>query len=481
MVIISESKVKPFWRYGSAQLRYALVYVLVTFAVLLFLNIYSSKTSQELFYKSKETAMIERCQLAASDIAEVQVMNRDTVTAAVAQMGSLRVTRMIITDAVGNILYDNAEKVDQDTILFPEIIQALEGNDVFTWNYWYHDGTMRSCAATPIYSYGNLTGCVYMTEFDSEQGALIKSLQRNILSITFVLELVVILFSIIFAHAFSGRLRRIRTSMRIIRGGDYSHKVVMGGHDELTLLGDEFNELTERLQTSENKRRQFVSDASHELKTPLASIKLLSDSILQNDMDIETVREFVEDIGNEAERLNRLSQKLLTLSKIDSQIDSDCEIINMAPTVERVTRMLSQIAVESQITLITELKNDCPILLLEDDLYQIAFNLVENGIKYNVPGGTLTITLDREQDNAILQVADTGVGIPEDALSHVFERFYRVDKARSRKSGGSGLGLSIVRNIVERNGGTIQVTSKPEVGTTFTVTFPLFDTEGVSL
>lgn len=453
--------------------------MVITFIVLLFLNIYSSKTSQELFYKSKETAMIDRCQIAAADIADVQVLNPDTVAAAVTLMGNIRVTRMIVTDVTGSILYDT-EDVHQAYTEFPEIIQALEGKDVFTWRYRYHDGSMRSCAATPIYSYGNLTGCVYMVEDDPEQGALIKSLQRNILSITFILEIAVILFSIAFAHIYSGRLRRIRNSMRIIRGGDYSHKVVMGGHDELTLLGDEFNDLTERLQTSENKRRQFVSDASHELKTPLASIKLLTDSILQNDMDIGTVREFVEDIGNEAERLNRMSQKLLTLSRVDSQEDMDCEIINMAPTVTRVTKMLAQIAAENQVTLIEDLSNDSPILILEDDLYQIAFNLVENGIKYNVPGGTLRISLDRDEENAILQVSDTGVGIPQDALTHIFERFFRVDKARSRKSGGSGLGLSIVRNIVERNNGTIQVSSELGVGTVFTVTFPIFDTEVIA-
>lgn len=208
--------------------------------------------------------------------------------------------------------------------------------------------------------------------------------------------------------------------MQIIRSGDYSHKVIMGGHEELSLLGDEFNDLTERLQTSENKRRQFVSDASHELKTPLASIKLLSEYILQNDMDINTVRELVADIGNEAERLNRMSEKLLTLSIVDSQSDANCEIVDIAPTLEGVTRMLSLIANENGITLIQDFEKESPILILEDDLYQIAYNLVENGIKYNTPGGLLRLTLDRQQDNAILQVADTGVGIPEDALPHVF-------------------------------------------------------------
>ena len=419
--------------------------------------------------------MIEKCLLASSEIANLDVLNPATASAAVNAMNSLRVSRLIITDQSGIAVYDSLSEGSRagSYVLLPEVIRAMDGYNVFSWHY--HDGTMQSRAATPVLHYGTLVGCVYMMEYDTEQGALIQSLQSNILSITLILELVVIIFSIAFSNAFSRRLNRFLTSMRIIREGDYSHKVKMGGRDELSLLGDEFNQLTEKLQISENKRHQFVSDASHELKTPLASIKLLSDSILQNDMDMETVREFVSDIGNESERLNRMSQKLLSLSRIEGQLDSDCEIIYMTPTIQQVVRMLSGIAEKSQVTIVTELENDSPILILEDDLYQIAFNLVENGIKYNVPGGKLTVSLGRDEENAFLRFEDTGVGIPKESISHVFERFYRVDKARSRTSGGSGLGLAIVRSMVRRNGGDIHVESDIGKGTCFTVTFPYFD------
>ena len=319
---------------------------------------------------------------------------------------------------------------------------------------------------------------IYMTEYDTSQGALIASLQSTVLRITLFLEIVVILFTLAFSNTFSRRLNRIMTSMRIIQQGDYSHKVVMDGNDELTILGNEFNDLTERLQTSEQKRSRFVSDASHELKTPLASIKLLSDSILQNDMDTDTIREFVADIGSEAERLNRMAEKLLSLTKAEGAGEAEeSEIIYMAPTVRRVARMLQQNADNAGITFHLELEDDTPVLILEDDLYQIIFNLMENGIKYNVPGGSLTVLLRREEDNAYLEVSDTGMGIPEDAIDHIFERFYRVDKARSRRTGGSGLGLSIVRTIVRRNRGEISIQSALGKGTTFTVSFPAFDTE----
>lgn len=424
--------------------------------------------------------MLEKSQLASSEIATLDVLNFSNVSEVVSKMESLRVTRLLVTDYAGMVLYDS--QVEESSlgnyVLLPEVVKALEGqkgNDVFAWHY--RDGMMQSKVATPIVSYGSIVGCVYMMEYDAQQGALIQSIQQNILTITLILELVVILFSVFFATGFSKRLRRVLSSMHIIREGDYSHRVTMDGNDELTYLGDEFNRLTEQLQTSENKRAQFVSDASHELKTPLASIKLLTDSILQNEMDTETTREFVSDIGNEADRLTRMTQKLLSLSRIESQQDGDCVITYIKPTVDRVIRMVTGLAEKDKIQVVFDCWEDCPILILEDDLYQIIFNLVENGIKYNRPGGSLSVHLFREEDNAVLQVADTGAGIPEDALPQIFERFYRVDKARSRSTGGSGLGLAIVKSMVERNEGTIQVQSNPGEGSVFTVTFPVFDTE----
>lgn len=482
MAIISVNNDQPRRGYGKTQFRYAMTYVVITFVVLVILNIYCSNVSQKLFYQSKETSMIEKCQLASDEIATLEVLNPTTVAGIVGQMESLKITRLLVTDQSGVALYDSTGAAVGAYVLLPEITQVLntnasapEGYDVFSWTY--HDGVMDSRAATPVICYGALAGCVYMTEHDTSQGALIASLQSTLLRITLLLEFVVIIFSLAFSNTFSRRLNRIMTSMRIIQEGNYSHKVNMGGNDELTILGNEFNDLTERLQTSEQKRSRFVSDASHELKTPLASIKLLTDSILQYDMDLATVREFVGDIGNEAERLNRMTAKLLSLTRAEGAAGTECEIIYMAPTVRRVARMLQQHAVKEGVTFQLELEEDTPVLILEDDLYQIVFNLMENGIKYNIPGGSLTVRLLRVEDNAYLEVTDTGMGIPEDAISHVFERFYRVDKARSRQTGGSGLGLAIVRTIVQRNRGDIHVSSTVGKGTTFTVTFPAFDTE----
>ncbi len=476
MAITSANNSKELKHYKSTHFRYAVTYIIITAIVLMFLNIYSSKVSQEIFYNSKATSMIEKCRFAATEISNLEVLNTVTASRAIMDLGDLNVSRLLLTDAAGKTLYDSElETVGAKYSLLPEIVQALGKNDVFTWHY--QNGAMWSKAAVPIYARGELIGCVYMLEHDAEQGALIQRLQTNTLTITIILGIVVVAFSIFFSNAFSGRARRIMNSMRIIHSGDYSHKVTIGGNDELTVLGNEFNDLIVRLQESEEKRHNFVSDASHELKTPLASIKLLTDSILQNEMDNETVLEFVEDIGNEADRLTRMSNKLLLLSRVEGQENNDCEIINFGPVVEKVIRMLSANAQELNLNITTDLEEDTTILILVDDLYQIVFNLVENGIKYNVPNGSLHISVKRDGDNAVLSVTDTGMGIPPDSIDHIFERFYRVDKARSRKTGGSGLGLSIVRNIVERNNGQIEVSSKLGEGTEFRVAFPIFDVE----
>ena len=475
MVIISGNEKTSNSGYGKTQFRYAMTYVVITFVVLLILNVYCSITCQKLFYQSKRDSMIEKCLLVSDEIATLDVLNTTSIATIVGQMESLKISRLMVTDHTARVLYDSANEAVGSYSLLPEILSAMEGNDVCSWNY--KDGATDTHAAAPILYYGTVVGTVYMTEYETAQGAMIQSLQKTVLQITLLLEIIVTVFSIAFANTFSRRLNRIMTSMRIIQEGDYTHKVNMGGNDELTILGNEFNDLTDRLQTSEQKRSRFVSDASHELKTPLASIKLLSDSILQYDMDIETVREFVGDIGDEADRLNRMTAKLLSLTKAEGVVADDSEIIFMAPTIKRVVRMLRPNALQAKLNFEMNLEKDSPILILEDDLYQIVFNLIENGIKYNLPGGSLTVTLYREEDNAVLTVADTGMGIPEDAVDHIFERFYRVDKARSRATGGSGLGLAIVKSIVQRNRGDISVSSEVGKGTVFTVVFPAFDTE----
>ena len=158
--------------------------------------------------------MIEKCQLASDEISSLEVINPSTISGLLSQMESLKATRLIVTDQTGAVLFDSAQSSMGCCALLPEILRALEGNNVFTWHY--HDGAMTSRAATPVVYYGTIVGCVYMTEYDTAQGALIKSLQSTVLRVTLVLEVILILFSLFFSNAFSRRMRKIMNSMRII-------------------------------------------------------------------------------------------------------------------------------------------------------------------------------------------------------------------------------------------------------------------------
>ena len=444
---------------------------------LVFLNIYSASNTRELMFQAKYASMQDKIQVVASSFETADTLSTETVDQVISVLGDINVSRLLITDGEAKVLYDSS--VRQNAVgqyaLLEAVVQALGGSDVF--HCAYHAGALQSFAAVPIMSRATPIGCVYVMDFDAEQGEIIENLERNILRGSWILLGGIVACSAIFSVVSSKRMRKILMSMRLVREGEYSHKIQMRGDDEYTTLATEFNKLTDRLQESEATQRQFVSDASHELKTPLASIKLLSDSILQNDMDADTMREFVSDIGNESDRLTRMTQKLLTLSKADAQTTCEHEVVDLGETVRRVFRMLVPLADRTQIQLTASLDRGCYVLSMEDDAYQIIFNLVENGIKYNHAGGSVHVKLRRTDDDVTITVEDTGAGIPHEALGHIFERFYRVDKARSRQAGGSGLGLSIVHELVERNFGTIEVSSKEGEGTKFTVRMPYFELE----
>ena len=462
---------------SSSQIRYAMAYVLITAAALLTLNIYSANTTREMVFRSKDASMQSKVQLVVSSMSGLENLTADNVTQVITLLGDLGADRVVVTDQEGRALFDSLtnDNAVGRMVLFSEVVEALNGNDVFY--SFYHSGALESRACMPVVNRDRTIGVIYLMEYDTGQGAIVAALETNLIRISLVLGAVVLLFSLVFALAFSRRVRQILQSIQLLREGEYSHKIKIRGQDEVSILAEEFNKLTDRLRASEESRRQFVSDASHELKTPLASIKLLSDSVLQNQMDMDTVYEFVGDIGNEADRLTRIAQKLLELNRLDDAPGDDLVVMEARPVVEKAVRLLTPMAELRNISLNAELELGCTVVTREDDIYQIAFNLVENGIKYNIDGGRLDVILRREGDDVVLIVEDTGIGIPEEARDRIFERFYRVDKARSRQAGGSGLGLSIVHDLVERNYGTVSAGPREEGGSRFIVSFPYFGLE----
>ena len=283
----------------------------------------------------------------------------------------------------------------------------------------------------------------------------------------------VVLLSILLSRMLTRKISTLLTAIRKVRAGAYEHRTNISGRDEIAQIGEEFNSLTDRLQTTETLRRRFVSDASHELKTPLAAIRLLTDSILQTDqMDMETVRDFVTDIGSEAERLSRITEDLLRLTRLDSDLLDAPETVEVAPVLEQVMRMMSLLAQEKGTELTYRMEGNCRVSATKGEVHQVIYNLTDNAVKYSGKNGKVRVELRHEDHDVVLTVADNGPGIPEEDLPKVFERFYRVDKSHSKASGGTGLGLSIVKHAAAYHHGTVQLESQPGKGTTITVTIP---------
>lgn len=465
----------PYWH--SLQAQFTAAVVVIFAAVLILLNNYPVLVYQDLVFQSKRTSLMQgQASVIASALAGPEVLTADGVSLVMEKLGGTEETRRImVTDPAGMVLYDSGQSESQPGtyVLLSEVVAALRGQDVFYSAF--REGTFHSWVAIPVVYRGVNIGAVCLYEYDVEQGALLLGVQSNLRSISIATCIVAVLLISFFSRRITRRIGDLLKAVRTVRTGEYNHRVPDAGRDELALLAGEFNELTGRLQVTEEVRRRFVSDASHELKTPLASIRLLTDSILQNDgMDFETAMDFISDIGTEAERLTRITEKLLNLTRMDSDEAVAHTPVAVAPVVERVEHMLQSLSMAEDITIHTVLARDCVVLSTEDDLYQIIFNLIENSIKYNFPGGAVFVTLTRNDGQVRLQVEDTGVGIPAEDLDKVFDRFYRVDKARARAAGGTGLGLSIVRDMVTRHGGTVTARRREPEGTCFEVSFPCY-------
>lgn len=438
--------------------------------MLLLVNIYPIITARDTAFHEKENAMGGQASTLAAALAKLDRPDSESVAEVLRLLDIRGFARITVADAEGNVLYDSVSgagrKTDND-----DLITASAGKNVFRASF--RDESFFASCAVPVSRQGRISGAVCLQERDDERAQIIIDLQTQLRVISVIVVTIAVIISAVYFSFLLSRIRSLAGSMRVVAGGDYKHRLEVTGRDEIAELGKEFNMLTERLDDTERQRRRFVSDASHELKTPLASIRLLSDSIVQSDnMDTDTMREFVTDIGHEAERLQRTTEKLLDLSRLDDDISVIPEPVDVKQVAVDAIVLLRPLADERHVRIRCELEDGCVVMATVDDMFHIIFNLTENAIKYNVPDGSVTLKLKATDDAVILRVEDTGIGIPETETYNIFTRFYRIDKARSRETGGSGLGLAIVHDTVKLHGGSISVGPNKPRGSVFSVSFP---------
>lgn len=455
----------------SIRVQFFTFILAILIALLIVLNTYPLTSARDMVFEEKRSAMTAQGNVISSSLSGLDNLNADSISEVLKFLDIDSFTRITVTDTKGQILFTGGD----DSVLIAseseDIASSLAGKTVFRSSFV--GKSFLSSFAIPVSIHGGICGCVYLLEKDSERADILLSVQSRIQIISIIVTVAALIIAALFVIVLLSRIHQLADSMRIVAAGDYSHRLKVTGKDEITELGNEFNLLTERLDDTERQRRRFVSDASHELKTPLASIRLLSDSIVQNDnIDKETVREFVTDIGSEAERLQRTTEKLLDLSRMDDGIQIVPEPVDVGRVIEDAASLLAPLAAEKNVTLECSLEDGQVIMATSDDVFHIVFNLMENAVKYNVPDGSVSVVLDGTEDFVRISVSDTGIGIPEEDRLNIFGRFYRVDKARSREAGGSGLGLSIVHDAVQLHGGTIAVGHNKPKGSVFIVTFP---------
>jgi two-component system OmpR family sensor kinase len=408
---------------------------------------------------------------------------------------------VLVLDEGGTVLMDASSRYNGMSVPYTEAAAVLTGGHSYAWSlHTLADNAAPPAERTPwqraeaflsggrqgvktvIYSAASITGD------NGVAGAVILSMsvqplmeriwQLNaILTLTtIIIAVIAVVFNFLVSGAIIRPVRSLIDNTRRIGQGDFSHRVRVRGRDELAQLASTFNSMTDKLEALDRSRSQFVSNASHELKTPLAAIKILAESLLNTDSpDPAMAREFLGDINAEVDRMSRLIEDLLTLVNRDEGSEMPMEPVNFSELVGDVMTKLSLLAATKSITLEPDLSPGITVWGDPVALEQMAVNLADNSIKYTPDRGRVVVSLRYDNDHVLFSVEDNGIGIEPEHLPHIFDRFYRVDKARSRQTGGTGLGLSIVKSIVQSHNGDVQVSSSPGIGTTMTVTLPLYE------
>lgn len=381
--------------------------------------------------------------------------------------------RIIVVDSMGVAVADTNRSAIGKMIIVPEILVALDGKD---------DAKLREKEST-IYASAYIEnensqkiGVVLLVSSFDEISALLGEVNHNWLMVAIVMALALVFIALFITQAIFVPLTNILTTIQRISGGQLHNRLDIRGHNELSQLGEAINVMTQQLEHVDAAREEFVSNVSHELKTPLSSMKVLSESlILQEDMPIEMYREFMQDINSEVDRMTNIINDLLALVKLDYRAEGTLNIAEtrLNDVAELIVKRLSPLATNKNISLIYDCSKEVILDADEMKLTLALSNLVENAIKYTPEGGTVTVTLEADHQNAFFTVKDTGIGISPEDQTKIFNRFYRVDKTRDRETGGTGLGLAITHSTVMMHNGSIKVVSAEGEGSSFAVRLPL--------
>lgn len=455
-----------------------LAYLSVSLLALILISVYLVSSLQDYFYSKEKVSMFTKANVVANLIQESGSVSATSLGGATRDLFSDKPMRLIVLDSQAIVTYDNdsTNSLRGKMFMIDSVKGALLGKDANSV-FKNEDSSTSMDVAIPVRKNSQITGVIYLSQSLSEVDEFMGDITSTLVTLSIIVSALIALLSALLARVFTAPLIKLTHAADEIAQGNFNQNVPVHGHDEIATLGEAFNAMIKQLSLLEEKRRMFVSDASHELKTPLATIKLLSESILQTpDPDPAMVREFLEDMASEVDRLTRIVERLLDLTKNDSQkASAQLETVDLNKLVARIVKKLLPLAREKRIKLSynydTE-KGHTEMLLDRDKIYEAIYNIVDNSIKYTDREGHVTIHLISDVAKTVIEIEDDGIGIPKDDAALIFDRFYRVDKARARETGGTGLGLSIAQEAVAMHGGHIEVISEEGVGSKFVIILP---------
>lgn len=465
----------------SLKFRLILLFILIGTipSILLRAGMLGSYENRAVSIRTSE--ILSQTKILANQIVSSDYLNQGTSAATInvqlRQLSTIYDGRVMVIDDSFHIINDTYEMDTGKTIISEEVIRSFYGEEITK----YDSENRYIELAVPLVQTDPQTqirwniGVMLVSVSTDSISLNLAYLSRTALIINMISMIAVVLFGCLFSVRLVKPFHKMSGSIEAIETGYGEDTLQIRDYTETAQICEKFNGMLGRMKVLDESRQEFVSNVSHELKTPLTSMKVLADSI--NSMEnapVELYQEFMADIGNEVERETKIINDLLSLVKMDkSAADVNITNVNINELLEQILKRLNPIAERQKVELVLE--SFRPVSADVDEVkLSLAFtNLIENGIKYNREDGWVHVTLNADHQYFFLKVEDSGIGIPEDSLERIFERFYRVDKSHSREIGGTGLGLAITRNAILMHRGAIKVFSTEGEGTIFNVRIPL--------